>query len=323
MNKQPLVSIIMPVYNCELFINKAIDSILSQTYPHFELLISDDGSIDRSREIIDSYNDLRISTFHNPINIGNIRTRNKLFSLAKGELIAIQDGDDWSEINRIEKQVEAFLKDEELGACGTGFYRVRINGEIHTSKSLHKNGKHQLNMCPASIMIKKSVYEQIGGLNLYFDRLFAEDHYWIYRITEKYKTVCLPTSLYYYRQNPTSLTNDIKSVRKLVITSVVDKLIDQRKTTGTDWLEQEEFEKIKMFEEDLLKNRKWLSSKYQIYAAVGIDNKDYRTASRFLIKSIQLDSFSLSQLRTVVYFIRSYLKQVIAIYRRRLKKYFI
>lgn len=315
MNKKPLVSIIMPVYNCESFIKKAMDSILSQTYPYFELLIADDGSIDKSRKIIDSYNDKRISTFHNSINIGNIRTRNKLFSLAKGELITIQDGDDWSEINRIEKQVEAFLRDEELGACGTNYYRVIINGDMHVNTSLtadiKETNSHKLNMCPATIMIKKSVYTEIGGLNLYFDKLFAEDRYWIYLITEKFKTLCLATPLYYYRQNPASLTNSIENIRKLVITTVVDKLIAQRVAIGTDWLEQEEFEKIKMFEEDLLKNRKWLSSKYQIYAAVGIDNKDYRTASRFLIKSIQLDSFSLSQLRTVVYFIRSYLKQSI------------
>ncbi|MBK7819377.1 MAG: glycosyltransferase [Sphingobacteriaceae bacterium] len=63
-----LISILMPAYNCDKFVAKAIESILSQTYSNFELLIADDRSTDDTKKIIDSYTDQRIKRFHNDVN---------------------------------------------------------------------------------------------------------------------------------------------------------------------------------------------------------------------------------------------------------------
>ena len=90
----------MPAYNCEKYIHQAIDSVLNQTHINFELLIADDCSTDTTKQIIDSYKDPRIKTFHNNINLGYLKASNKLFSLCKGSYITFQDADDTSELNR-------------------------------------------------------------------------------------------------------------------------------------------------------------------------------------------------------------------------------
>ena len=96
MDKSPLVSVVMCVYNGERFIQKQIESILSQTYKEFELLILDDCSTDSSVEIINNYIkvDQRIRLIQNPKNLGFNKNFEKGFRLSNGKLIAISDQDD-------------------------------------------------------------------------------------------------------------------------------------------------------------------------------------------------------------------------------------
>lgn len=91
-----LISIIVPVYNVELYLDKCIQSILAQSYPNFELLLIDDGSSDGSKEICDKYAklDSRIRVFHR-INGGVSSARNAGLEKAKGDWIAFIDADDW------------------------------------------------------------------------------------------------------------------------------------------------------------------------------------------------------------------------------------
>ena len=106
---QPLVSIIMPVYNVERYVKEAIDSALNQTYPHLELIIMNDGSSDGSAGICRSYTDPRVRYYENPANMGVLRTRNEALKLAQGEYVAWLDSDDISLPTRLEKQV-SFLE---------------------------------------------------------------------------------------------------------------------------------------------------------------------------------------------------------------------
>lgn len=87
MNKKPLVSIGMPVYNAESFVGQAIDSLLAQDYENIELIISDNASTDRTTEICQSYlvRDNRIRYFRNEVNLGAARNFNRLFELSKGQ----------------------------------------------------------------------------------------------------------------------------------------------------------------------------------------------------------------------------------------------
>jgi glycosyltransferase involved in cell wall biosynthesis len=115
----PQVTIIMPVYNGEMYLREAIDSILDQTLADFEFLILNDGSSDHSADIVRSYDDPRIRLLENEANLGVVQTLNRGLDLASGTFIARMDCDDRSLPNRLARQV-AFLNDHpEVGICGT------------------------------------------------------------------------------------------------------------------------------------------------------------------------------------------------------------
>lgn len=112
----PKISVILPAYNAEKYINEAIDSILTQTYRDFELIILNDCSKDRTEEIILSYEDDRIVYLKNQVNMGVAATLNRGLAAAKGEYVARMDADDISLPERFEKQA-AYL-DEHPGTAG-------------------------------------------------------------------------------------------------------------------------------------------------------------------------------------------------------------
>jgi len=112
MKSQPLVSIITPTYNHEKFIGQCIESVLAQTYPHWEQIIIDDGSTDKTEEIIAQYEDKRIRYIRqNNVGIWKLNeTYNKALQCSQGELIAVLEGDDFWPQDKLEKQVYAFEK---------------------------------------------------------------------------------------------------------------------------------------------------------------------------------------------------------------------
>jgi glycosyltransferase involved in cell wall biosynthesis len=99
----PAVSVILPAYNCEKYIAQAIESVLQQTFTDLELIIINDGSIDKTESIILSFSDPRIIYLKNEINRGLIFTLNKAIEIAQGNYIARMDADDISLPARIGK----------------------------------------------------------------------------------------------------------------------------------------------------------------------------------------------------------------------------
>ena len=311
----PLVSIIMPAYNCEAFVEQAINSVFQQTYTNWELMVADDGSTDNTRAIIDAIGDDRVVKTHNDTNQGNIRTRNRLFGQAKGDFITILDADDWIDKKKIEHQLEAFNVDEGLSVCVTNYYEVSTTGNVVIKQNVEcdfllKANEFELTprFHPASIILKRNVFDRIGGLNLYFDRLFGEDIYWIYLILEKFKTLYVAQPLYYYRANPVSLTNDINNKRKLTVISLIEELIKQRRQTGEDWLSRGTIEEAINFEHRLLKEKKWLGERYRTIAARYIDLLQLGQACKYLLKAVLTNPYSTKNTRTLSYLIKSALK---------------
>ena len=117
--KTHLVSVVMPVYNLENYIASSIRSILRQTYSNIELIIVDDCSTDNSYEIAQTFKDERIRLFRNSENRGVVYSRNFAISKAKGEYIALNDGDDISHPRRIEYQVSYMEQHPDIGVLGT------------------------------------------------------------------------------------------------------------------------------------------------------------------------------------------------------------
>ena len=120
MNKQPAITVFMPVYNAEKYLKEAIDSILNQTFENFELLIIDDGSTDESVKIIETYTDERIRLIHNDGNKGLPYTRNRGLNLARGKYLAIMDADDVSVKNRLEIEYNIMEKRSNLAVISSG-----------------------------------------------------------------------------------------------------------------------------------------------------------------------------------------------------------
>lgn len=115
----PLVSVVLPVYNGEKYLNEAIDSILNQTFTDFEFIILNDGSTDETEEIILSYADPRIRYVKNETNLQIVKTLNKGISLAKGKYIARTDADDFSLPHRLAIQLKYMQSHPEVIVCGS------------------------------------------------------------------------------------------------------------------------------------------------------------------------------------------------------------
>lgn len=117
----------MPVYNCQLYINEAINSILNQTEKDFEFIIIDDASTDKTVSIIKKFNDSRIQLIQKPINTGLSNSLNLGLQLAKGKYIARMDGDDISLSLRFAKQVAFLEANQNVIVCGTWFSIIGSN----------------------------------------------------------------------------------------------------------------------------------------------------------------------------------------------------
>ena len=130
MPTQPLVTVLMPVFNGGEYLKLSIESILAQTYKDFEFLIINDCSTDNSMETIRSFNDQRIAVHTNAANMGQTKSLNVGLKLAKGKYIVINDADDLSLPQRIEKQLNFIMKHPEYPVVGTSAYIMDKRGRV-------------------------------------------------------------------------------------------------------------------------------------------------------------------------------------------------
>lgn len=114
----PMVSVIMPVYNAQKYIGKAIESVLDQTFRDFELILIDDCGKDASVDIAKGYTDQRIKMFHNPGNMGIAYSRNRAIRESSGKYIAIMDDDDISMPDRFKQQVDFMEHNPTIDVAG-------------------------------------------------------------------------------------------------------------------------------------------------------------------------------------------------------------
>jgi len=128
--KDPLISVIMPVFNAGLYLRTAIESILNQTFSDFEFFIIDDASTDNSVEIIQSFSDKRIKLIVKPVNSGYTKSLNHVLQLTKGKYIARMDADDISYPQRFERQILFLENNPNIIVCGTWIKLIPANEVI-------------------------------------------------------------------------------------------------------------------------------------------------------------------------------------------------
>jgi glycosyltransferase involved in cell wall biosynthesis len=136
---KPIVSVLLPVYNSEEYLDDAIKSILNQTFKEFEFIIIIDGCTDRSLEIAQSYKDSRINLINNKDNKGFVYRLNESLALAKGQYISIMNADDIALSDKLEKQISLLKSDKDIGICGTWIERFGKYNDILKHPSEHHN----------------------------------------------------------------------------------------------------------------------------------------------------------------------------------------
>jgi glycosyltransferase involved in cell wall biosynthesis len=192
----PLVSVIMPVYNCEKYLREAIDSVLAQSYKNIELVVINDGSTDSSREIILSFSDPRIRFLENDNNSGIVFTRNKGLDSANGEFVATLDSDDVALPERLEKQVNFLSGNPDFGMCGTFFYSIDSDGKFLRKVKFPTNSRDIATFmtlgncfCNSTVMIRSKIAKELKYREKYD---IVEDYEMWWRITKSAKLTNLP-----------------------------------------------------------------------------------------------------------------------------------
>ena len=200
------------MYNGETYLVEAIDSVLGQTYGHFELIIIEDGSKDGSYDVLQRFTDSRVKVIRQA-NMGLAATLNKGIGLAAGKYIARQDQDDISFPTRFEKQVR-FLNDHpDYGMVGTRaeiWMGNRRTGRVHRHPTENHILKFDLLInnpfVHSSVMIRKTALEKVGLYSTDPARQPPEDYELWSRVARDFKVANLPEILHVYREVPKSMS---------------------------------------------------------------------------------------------------------------------
>ena len=218
-SKNPTVSIITPAYNAERFISQTIESVLQQTYPHWEMIIVDDASQDNTVAIVQSYaqQDNRIKLIELATNSGSAVARNTAMEHATGQYLAFLDSDDlWLE-NKLAEQLR-FMQEKDIAFSFTSYVRMRENGtttnaivEAPSSVGYDDLMKHCVIGC-LTVMLDR---DKIGSLKMPNIRTRQDYAFWL-KITRKgYLAYGLPKVLAKYRLVENSISsNKIKAAKQ-------------------------------------------------------------------------------------------------------------
>lgn len=198
-----LVSVIMPAYNVEKLISDSIESVLSQTYTNFELIVIDDCSKDQTVKVVESLilKDHRIKLVKNIKNKGVAETRNVGLDQAKGNVVAFLDSDDrWVE-NKLEKQLAIFDKNPDIDIVYSAYYRFNNAGIKNIVKVPHYLYKNKL-LKGNPIGNLTAIYNFKKHANIRQKKIGHEDYlFWleIFNSSDKVKGLGIQEPLAYYR----------------------------------------------------------------------------------------------------------------------------
>ncbi|MFD2573303.1 glycosyltransferase family 2 protein [Spirosoma soli] len=203
---QPVLSVLMPVYNAEKYLVESIESILGQSLEEFEFIIIDDGSTDSSPQIVQSFTDKRIRFYQNGTNLGISTTLNKGIELAKTELIARMDADDISYPDRLREQYQYMVAHPD---CALLSCWVRVIGEDKEVIRVDRfaAGYHYYNMAfispmyHPSVLYRRSAVLEVGG----YAQKYAEDYALFWALSRKYRIYNVEQVLLDYRVSSSSL----------------------------------------------------------------------------------------------------------------------
>lgn len=248
-NWKPKVSVVMPVYNQEKFIEESVQSILSQNFEDFEFIIIDDGSTDSTFEILKSINDKRIKLIKKISNLGHNIARNEGMEIANGIYICAMDSDDISLPYRIQKQFDFMESNKQYGICGS-FVKIIGSNQILTAPHNHDEIK-VWSLCNImfrhpTIFIRKKLLKKH---NLQYNKAYryAADYDLLVKATHVFPVTNIQEVLLEYRKHPEQISTANKNeqgivVRKTIINQLTyfkQKISDEEKDIHFEMLNRQ------------------------------------------------------------------------------------
>ena len=249
LNNNPSVSVIIPTYNCAHLINRAIQSILNQTYQDFEIIVVDDGSKDNTEEVVKGFKDKRIRYLRHDKNMGEGATRNTGIKASRCEYIAFQDSDDECFPEKLEKQMKVFEKQSsKVGMVYTNMYRIDKRGKKHSFKTpaimpddgfVYRRALDYQLLCigVGTAIILKKCFKKVG---LFDERLpYYVDMDFFIRLSKYFYFYHISEPLYKYYATERSLSSNPKSLatsRKMILAKYFDDIKKDKKTLAKHYL---------------------------------------------------------------------------------------
>ncbi|GEM_PF-885499 len=235
-SNNPLISVIIPAYNAENNIKKAIESVIEQTYNCWELIIIDDGSTDQTQAVVEQYlNDNRIQYFHKK-NGGEASARNVGLEKAKGSFISWLDSDDYFAPTYLERAVRSLIQDKTILFVYPNLRLVDAKGNYLTSwrykdyeipnliPELFKTG-HSVIPGAASTTARRDIYDKLGKFDVAFK--IATDYEFLSRIGQLTgRTKCLDEELYFYVQGTDNLTGNTEE-KFMFCSQVMERMLNK------------------------------------------------------------------------------------------------
>lgn len=244
----PNISVLMPVWNgcsrgSERFLRRAIESILDQTFQDWEMVVVDDGSTDKTPQVLEEYakKDPRIRILRNETNLKIVRALNKGMEACEAPLVARQDADDFSTVTRL--QVQKDFLDARPGTvlCGTGMYVVdeedKLVTEIRhpcawTAVRNHLRAKGCA-FVHGSVMFRKDPVLGLGGYSTDGRFEYAEDYeLWVRVAAAGYVVENIPDRSLYFHRNHKNKSSTVHRDQQNRATALVMSMAQKRLTNG-------------------------------------------------------------------------------------------
>lgn len=286
-----LISVIIPVYNVEKYLNKCIESVVNQTYKNFEVILIDDGSTDQSPTICENWTkkDSRIKVYHKE-NGGLSDARNSGLAKARGDYVAFVDSDDYVHFKYLEILLKNLLENNaEISVCN--YLKVTegkkvLEEEIDNNTLVYEGKKiidqiydnNSITVVAWNKLYKKQLFEIVK----YPEDRVHEDEYVIHQLLYQcQKVVYTSCKLYYYLQRNNSITSKFSLKRvKDAVTAFEQRALFFRK------------ENEHQYEDKAWNMWFWIIQRYEECAREEfveriIDRDSYRTIKKYLIKQLK------------------------------------
>jgi len=219
----PLVSVLMPAWNAEKFIQQAISSLLKQSFKNFELIIVNDGSTDGTAALLDSLTDPRIKVFHFSKNRGLITALNFAISKAKGKLISRLDSDDWVSPEHLANALRIFEAKPEISCVFSDLRVVDLNGENSRERNANNYTARSFDECKKTLPFRNCLVGASMVLRAEVARRFGfrpeaeglEDYdLWVRLVATGHVFEIVLDQTYFYRYRPDSVSHSIEQGKK-------------------------------------------------------------------------------------------------------------